>query len=240
MKLAVDIGNSSAKAALFDGERLVKRVRFGADFESQLAAMAKGVEIEACAFAAVGARSRQATDCLGKIAPRVLEVTGETPTPLVCDYLTPRTLGADRLAAAVGAASCQSGKPLLIVDAGTCVTYDFVSADGHYLGGNISPGLGMRLRVLHAQTAALPLVEAEGELPPAGHDTETAVRAGVIRGMEFEIKGYIRSFRQHHPDGSVFVTGGNGHRFAQGIDGVERNDALVEIGLNRILDHQTR
>lgn len=239
MKLTVDIGNSSAKAAVFDGDNIVWRQRLETDFAAQLAELTEGLEIDACAFSSVGTRPRVTADRLRLFAPHVLEVTGMTPTPLVCDYRTPETLGADRLAAAVGAAHCCPAKPLLIIDAGTCITYDFVSADGHYLGGNISPGLGMRLRVLHEQTAGLPLVEAKGETPWAGSDTETAIRAGVIRGMDYEIKGYIRIFKDAHPDGSVFVTGGNGHRFAQELE-VERNDALVEIGLNRILEYQTR
>ena len=157
----------------------------------------------------------------------------------MCDYASPETLGADRLAAAVGAAYCCKGHDLLIVDAGTCITYDYVSAEGHYLGGNISPGLGMRLRALHEQTARLPLVNADGEIERIGSNTINAIRAGVLQGVDYEITGYIRTMMRRKPDARIFLTGGNGYRFAQETE-VERNDALVEIGLNCILQYQQR
>ena len=94
----------------------------------------------------------------------------------------------------------------------------------------------MRLRPLHEQTARLPLVQADKPAPPVGRDTETAIRAGVLQGIDHEIKGYIRRFLLDSPQGCVFITGGNGPRFAREIH-VERHDALVEWGLNRILEH---
>lgn len=239
MNLIVDFGNSSAKAAVFKGEELVLRQRIGNDLSDRLARLAEEFDIDACAYSTVGAPQTDVAEMLRQLVPEALHVTGATPTPLVCDYRTPETLGADRLAAAVGAAHCLPHLPLLIVDAGTCITYDYVSAEGHYLGGNISLGLGMRLRALHDQTARLPLISAEGDHPDIGCDTQTAIRAGVLLGMDHEIRGYIRRFLQLHPDGRVFVTGGNGYRFAREAE-VERNDALVEIGLNCILEHQTR
>lgn len=196
-------------------------------------------EIDACAFSSVGNPLPEMAQVIRQLVPTVLHVTGATPTPLICDYATPDTLGADRLAAAVGAAWCRPNADLLIIDAGTCITYDYVSADGHYLGGNISLGLGMRLRALHEQTARLPLVTAEGKLSLIGRDTNEAIRSGVIKGMDYEIAGYIRRMWQQNPQAHIFVTGGNGYRFAQEAE-VERNDALVEIGLNCILQYQNK
>lgn len=239
MNLIVDIGNSSIKVALFEADQLRWNERVDYALVSELQRIASDFEIEACAWSSVGQRDTQIDETLHKLFPYVLEINGTTPTPLVCDYETPSTLGADRLAAAVGAFASQPNVPLLIIDAGTCITYDYVSAEGHYLGGNISPGLGIRLRALHDQTARLPLVSSEGELPLIGTHTHAAIRAGVVWGMEYEIEGYIRAFQQQHADARIFLTGGNGHRFAQKLP-VERNDLLVETGLNQILLYNLR
>lgn len=239
MNLIVDIGNSTAKAAVFKDGEMVLRKRLNANLEDGIAMIVEEFDIDACAYSSVGKVRPELDEAIKHMVPEVFHVTGETATPLICDYLTPETLGADRLAAAVGAAYCCPGHDLLIVDAGTCITYDYVSASGHYLGGNISLGMGMRLRALHEQTARLPLVSAEGEAPFIGRNTQQAIRTGVIRGMDYEIKSYIRDMRQQYADARVFLTGGNGYRFAQEYE-VERNDALVEIGLNCILEYQRR
>ena len=239
MNLTVDIGNSSAKAALFDRDVMQLRVQLGTDPAAELLQLASTHKVEACALAVVGEMPPGLPEALRGAVPFVLQVDGQTPTPLVCDYLSPRTLGADRLAAAVGAAALKPGRDLLVADVGTCITYDFVSADGHYLGGNISPGVGMRLRALHEQTARLPLVASQTAMPgppTIGRTTETAMLAGVWQGIQYEIDGYISRFRAAHPQGAVFITGGNGRRFASD-PGVICHHALVETGLNRILQH---
>lgn len=234
MNLIVDIGNSSVKAALFEGSKMVTRERLVEPFVESLLRFTRGVSISSCAYSAVGEVVPELKAELLRLSPKVLQVRGTTPSPLTCDYLTPETLGADRLAACVGAFYLAPGKEILVVDVGTCITYDYVSAKAHYLGGNISPGLGIRLRAMQRQTAALPLVSADGILPEIGVDTQTALRAGAIRGIDFEITGYIHNFLHRHPLGKVFLTGGNAHRFTQGIK-ITREPALVEIGLNRIL-----
>ncbi len=239
MNLIIDIGNSSVKLAVFDGQKMIHRKRVMSDVVNHVAALVDDFDVESCALSVVGQSQPDIEKALRKLVPHVLPVTGCTATPLTCDYQSPETLGADRLAAAVGAAHCCPGADLLIVDVGTCVTYDYVSADGHYLGGNISPGVGMRLVALHEQTARLPLVSAEGTLPSIGGNTAEAIRSGVLRGIDYEINGYIRQMLRQHPAARIFLTGGNGYRFAKELE-VERNDALVEIGLNCILQHQTR
>ncbi len=238
MNLIVDIGNSSAKVAVFNKNEMLMRKRLGADMINDLATIVGEYDVKACAFSSVGSPSDEAVSAIRRLVSNTLYVKGDTPTPLICDYRTPHTLGSDRLAAAVGAAHCYPQCDLLIIDAGTCITYDYVSADGHYLGGNISPGLGMRLRALHEQTARLPLVNVgNAEIQPYGKDTPSAIQNGVLRGMDYEIIGYLHAMLRQHPAARIFLTGGNGYRFAQEFE-VERNDALVEIGLNCILQYQ--
>lgn len=164
-------------------------------------------------------------------------LTADTPTPLRNDYSSPRSLGMDRLAAAVGAWSMKPGHDLLVVDAGTAVTYDFVSADGVYMGGNIAPGIELRLRSLHEHTGALPLVSANGDVPLFGKDTETAIRSGVINGIRMELDGYVNQMRSIYPSVLVFLTGGDAEFFD--IKGKSTTFAVPELvlrGLARIYE----
>lgn len=234
MNLIVDIGNSTVKAAIFDGKTMVIRRRFAENVTDAIATLTASFHIDACAWTSVGKPQPETEALLNQVAERTLHVSGTTPTPLACDYHTPATLGADRLASAVGASFLCPSRALLVVDAGTCITCDYISSDAHYLGGNISPGLGMRLRAMNRQTARLPLVTVEDEPPAIGYDTQTALRAGVMRGLRYEIAGYVKDFHSQHPGGHVFLTGGNAPRLAQGLN-AEFCDTLVETGINQIL-----
>ncbi len=175
---------------------------------------------------------------LGRLPFPILRLSPDTPVPITNRYRSPQTLGSDRLAAVIGASSLKPGKDLLIIDAGTCITYEVIDARGNYWGGNIAPGMQMRLRALHEFTARLPLVDAEGEVPGMGYDTETAIRSGVLRGMKYEIEGYIKSMRSKFPNLQVFLTGGDHINFDTNITNIIFSDKyIVPRGLNKILDY---
>jgi type III pantothenate kinase len=153
-------------------------------------------------------------------------------------------LGQDRLAAAVGAKSLCPDENLLIIDAGSAITYDFVSDKGEYKGGNIAPGIKMRFTILHRMTKKLPLVEAdENELIPLfGTDTRDAIAAGVIRGVAYEVKGYMRTLGEKVPHFKTFLTGGHAPYILNNVRSsrTEKREILFEknlvlIGLNKIL-----
>ena len=167
-----------------------------------------------------------------------------TPVPIVNQYGTPETLGQDRLAAAVGAKSLCPDENLLIIDAGSAITYDFVSDKGEYKGGNIAPGIKMRFTILHRMTKKLPLVEAdENELIPLfGTDTRDAIAAGVIRGVAYEVKGYMRTLGEKVTHFKTFLTGGHAPYILNNVRSsrTEKREILLEknlvlIGLNKIL-----
>jgi len=177
-------------------------------------------------------------EVLARLPFPMLRLSSDTPVPITNRYRTPETLGSDRLAAVIGASSLRPGKDLLIIDAGTCITYEVIDARGNYWGGNIAPGMQMRLRALHEFTARLPLVEAEGEVPGMGYSTETAIRSGVLRGMKYEIEGYIKSMRSKFPHLEVFLTGGNRINFDTNIKNLIFTDKyIVPRGLNKILNY---
>ena len=147
----------------------------------------------------------------------------------------------DRLAAVVAANWLKPGHDVLVIDAGTCVTYDFIDADGAYHGGNISPGMRMRFKALNIFTDKLPKVSAKGEVPMYGQSTETAIRAGVIRGMEFEMSGYITHLQKNYPGLLVFLTGGDEFSFDTKLKSIIFADRfLVLKGLNRILSYNDK
>lgn len=238
MKLIIDIGNTVAKLVAFDGDDPVEEVRTSNESLAALGAFAAKYAFTHGIVGAVREITPQAEDRLQALHIPLLRFTSSTPVPITNRYRTPQTLGSDRLAAAVGARSLKPGKDLLIIDAGTCVTYEVIDALGNYWGGNIAPGMHMRLRALHEFTAKLPLVEAEGAVPGMGYDTDTAIRSGVLRGMKYEIEGYIRSMRAKYPKLLVFLTGGDKINFDTTIKSIIFADKfIVPRGLNKILDY---
>ena len=238
MKLIIDIGNTVAKLVAFDGDEPVEEVRTSNESLAALGAFAAKYAFTHGIVGAVREITPQAEERLQALHIPLLRFTSSTPVPITNRYRTPQTLGSDRLAAAVGARSLKPGKDLLIIDAGTCVTYEVIDALGNYWGGNIAPGMHMRLRALHEFTAKLPLVEAEGAVPGMGYDTDTAIRSGVLRGMKYEIEGYIRSMRAKYPKHLVFLTGGDKINFDTTIKSIIFADKfIVPRGLNKILDY---
>ena len=144
-------------------------------------------------------------------------------------------------AAVVGAVMQCPDKAVLIVDAGTCVTYDLLTADGTFAGGNIAPGIRLRLRAMHEHTGKLPLIDDAGETPEIGFSTETAMRAGAVLGVAYEIEGYIARLNKVYPDLFVFLTGGDALKLAAKIKSrIFVDENLVLTGLNRILQENAK
>ncbi len=167
-----------------------------------------------------------------------IELDANTPLPIENCYETKETLGKDRIAAAVGAVDLYPDSNVLIIDAGTAITYDFVNDKKQYLGGNISPGIAMRYNALHQFTGKLPLVEPKEYNKLYGTNTENAIRAGVQNGVVFEVDRTIDAFKEFYNNLKVIITGGN----AEFFDNKLKNSFFVHfnllaLGLNRILDY---
>lgn len=238
MKLIIDIGNTVAKLVAFDGDEPLEETRTSNETLAALPAFASKYNFECGIVGTVRELTPEAEKVLQQVNIPILRFNSSTPIPITNRYRTPQTLGSDRLAAAVGASTLKPGKDLLIIDAGTCITYEVIDAQGNYWGGNIAPGMQMRLHALHEHTARLPLVSAEGEVPGMGYDTETAIRSGVLRGMKYEIEGYIKSMRAKYPHLLVFLTGGDKINFDTNIKNIIFADKyIVPRGLNKILDY---
>jgi len=191
---------------------------------------------DACIYASVGKAVPGLTGYLQERVPFFCRYTREMKIPIQNAYRSPETLGLDRLAAAVGAWTLAPGRASLIVDMGTAITYDFLDRNGVYRGGNIAPGIWLRLKVLHEETAALPLVEAQADFPEMGTDTETAIRAGVMQGIWYELEGYRKKYIAEDEGLVIFLTGGDINYFERKAkSGIFAARNLVLTGLNRIL-----
>ena len=237
MNLIIDIGNNSAKFFLFQGEQIILHTRKENSSFDVIDEWNRLYDIDKVIVSSVITDCESLLDEISKLQCPVIRFDKSTPLPLEVNYRTPGTLGSDRIAAAVGAWGEAPGRNILVIDAGSAITIDFVSKDGKYNGGNIAPGIKMRLRALHEYTDRLPMVEKEGDTPAIGYDTETAIRSGVINGVCHEIKGYINEFKQKYCDVLVFLTGGDEKPLKNRIKScIFADKYLVAKGLNRILN----
>lgn len=240
MNLIIDIGNTCVKLACFNDGNIIDCIRVDRnDAKEGLLDFCSKYPFEKGIYSTVTELDDDFSKALQGLPFHVIKlISGETLVPIENHYATPLTLGADRLAAVVGANYLKPGTDILVVDMGTCITFDFISSNGVYEGGNISLGPTMRLLALHEHTAKLPLVERKGRIDILGDTTETAIRSGVVTGIKYEIEGYVRNFLEKYPNLFVYLTGGV-HldlHFSEKMP-IFANDFIVPIGLNRILEY---
>ena len=235
MNLAIDIGNTNTKFALFDKKEL-KEVFVGAQ---SLPAVLDKFKIRRAILSQTGKNSE--VELLlqdRKINPLVLSYQLALPVKIM--YKTPETLGADRIAGSVAAAMGLVDENVLKIDFGTCITYDVVTADKHYLGGAISPGMMMRFKALNSYTAKLPLVDPMlyTNYDLTGADTAGSILSGVMQGIKHEVNGIIKEYEARLGKLKVITTGGDAALFATLIKSeIFARPYLVLEGLNRILNY---
>lgn len=235
--LTIDQGNTAAKLALWRGEKLEETHIVQSLVPASLAQfIANHPGIDAAIYCSVASHGTEIMATLNNSLRKAIKLTGNTPLPINIEYGTMGSLGVDRIAAAVGAQASFPGTPLLVVDAGTAVTYDAVTADGRFIGGNIAPGMNMRLEALHRFTARLPRVKVPRELPTGlvfGNNTEAAMILGAIYG----IVGAMSYYKSRLPENTkVVMTGGWAGELSRLCDfDINVDPHLVSKGLNRIL-----
>ncbi|RPD49260.1 type III pantothenate kinase [Hymenobacter sediminis] len=240
--LALDIGNTAVKYGCFEADALVASA--AGQTPEQVRAVLKRWQPEHAVVASVAEPTSGWANSLREVVRgRVLEfVPATTPLPIDNAYATPHTLGADRLAAAVGVAWLLPGRNVVIVDAGTAIKCDLVTADSTFQGGSIAPGLAMRFRALHTFTGRLPLVDhltdVAASVPLTGTDTESAIRSGVVNGAVAEVEGLLAAYHARLPDLATVLAGGDAAFFRTRLKGpIFVIPELVLIGLHRILVH---
>ena len=213
MELIIDLGNTNQKAAVFGEGKLLELFRFPhLGLREIRTVTGKYTGIDQIILSSVVEHSPELISYLGKMAP-LLVLDEDTPLPLINQYRSKKTLGKDRIAAAVAGHLTYPGENVLVVNSGTCITYDFVNAGGEYLGGAISPGIMMRFRALHTFTGKLPLIEISEEVDLTGTDTEGSILSGVLNGALAEIEGFTGRYMEIYPRLRVILSGGDVNYF---------------------------
>ena len=248
MNIAIDIGNTFTKTGFFIDQKLIEKFVFETGDIERLKEICEKREISKGIVSHSGKRFFTDTDL--NLEEKIIWLDHNTPIPIENNYGTPSTLGKDRLAASIGAWTLFPKENSLIVDAGTCITFDLMLTNGVYEGGNISPGLKMRYKAMHEFTSALPLVEIleivendENVYPCGdarlGKSTTEALQLGGILGIVYEIEGYKRKLKKELNKINIILTGGD----ANYLVGFFKKKIfvcpdLILIGLNSILGYQ--
>jgi len=235
--LAIDIGNSRTKFGLFHNRDLEHSVIIKNNDLKKNDQIFSNFDIEQIIISSVNKEVEDEIGINQLIVPNIY-LTPKTPLPIQLAYESPETLGKDRIAAVVGAKCQLPGKDLLVIDAGTCVTYDFLTSQKEYLGGAISPGVQMRLRSMNNYTNQLPLINWSGETRPKniGNTTISSMLSGVVNGLIAEINGFIKDYQKQYPQLKIVITGGDAIFFEKELkNGIFADPNLVLKGLNEIL-----
>ena len=242
MKLIIDIGNTVAKLVAFEGDEPIEEVRTSSDDLAGLADFASKYKFEKGIVGSVKGLSEIAEQALRNLPFPILRFSPDTPVPVGNKYRTPETLGADRLAAAVGASVLKPKMDILIIDAGTCITIDFIDSTATYRGGAILPGIAMKFQALHTFTAKLPLLEnidAQSDIL-TGRSTHESILAGVLTATRLAVQGFVCRYRKAYGDIQVLLTGGDAEPlWGEGllaIDNCTIHPWLVMNGLNEIIN----
>ena len=207
--LVIDIGNTLTKIAVFGQDELLQAEHYPVVEAGTLLKLIDQYGVNKAIISSVKKEIESWRSTLeGKVDLEYFNV--EMTAGIRNQYKTPKTLGLDRLAAVIGARYLYPGKSSLIIDGGTCITYDWVDASGDYFGGSISPGLNMRYKALNNYTAGLPLISADETFNVNyGNDTATAIRSGVQNGIKYELTGFIESYINEGQELNILLSGGD-------------------------------
>jgi len=208
MDLVIDIGNTRIKYAAFTkGEMQTKDSCFESELEMQLEPFSG--KTKNLLLSSVNLISEKTLKIARACCENSIVLTSDIAMPFKNCYETPQSLGSDRLALVAGALSKFPEESVLVVDVGTCMTFDFIDAQASYQGGAISPGLNMRLKALHLQTGKLPLVDLEKPKDLIGKSTKASILSGVVNGMINELDGTIDAYKLRYPEMKIVLTGGD-------------------------------
>ncbi|CAM1352037.1 type III pantothenate kinase [Tenacibaculum insulae] len=238
MNLIIDVGNTRVKAAVFELNTIVEVFVFNKpEIVLELKKISENFSVSATIISSVASISekivQKITDLLNPIY-----LNSATKVPFINLYETPKTLGVDRIALAAAAIKKYPNKNVLIIDAGTCITFDFVNSKKEYLGGAISLGIAMRYKALHDFTSKLPLLAINEVSDFVGKNTNTSIHSGVINGVCNEIDGVINQYQKKYGDLTIVLTGGDTYFLAKQLkSGIFAHPNFVLEGLHTVLTY---
>ncbi|MFP4555947.1 MAG: type III pantothenate kinase [Bacteroidales bacterium] len=235
--LVIDVGNTLTKLAVFKGNELVKEDKVGSVCLQDIQQMVSDYKVKNAIISSVATIP---TDCHDYLESNVslVQFTSTMPMPIKNLYKTPQTLGPDRVAAAVAANMLYPNSNVLVVDSGTALTYDVITANAEYLGGAISLGISMRFKALNTFTSKLPLLNITNNYPIIGSSTNDSILSGVLNGVVNEVDAYIGAIKREYHQLKIVFTGGDAFFFDKKLkNSIFVHPNLVLIGLNRILNY---
>ncbi len=238
MNLIIDIGNTRAKIAVFNKNKLlVSNIFLNDNFIENALETIKEYKCKNAIISSVANVDKKDMELLSSKI-KVIELDFQTKVPFSNKYLTPKTLGVDRIALVSAAVSKFPYNNVLIIDSGTCITYDFINKYGEYYGGAISPGISMRYKAINNFTHKLPLLNQSKKFNLVGNSTETCIHSGVLNGVLNEIKGVITQYEKKNKDLTTVLTGGDIIFLANKLKiGIFANPNFLLEGLNKILTY---
>jgi len=242
MNLIVDVGNTFVKFAIYKDADLIYKISFElSEFKKQYKALKKEFpKVKSAIISSVGRLSKKQIEIIDDDL-KLIELSSKTKLPYKNLYKTPKTLGVDRIALVSASVNQFPDKNVLIIDAGTCITYDFITDENHYLGGAISPGIRLRYKSLNNLTANLPLLETDQPKTIIGDSTESSIHSGVVFGVIKEIDGIIDQYMVKYPDLTVILTGGDAKFLSNQLkNSIFANSNFLLEGLNFILDYNSK
>lgn len=240
MNLIIDIGNSFSKLILFKGNEIALFEKYNVLDRIHLEKISINFpETSSALLSNVGKNQEWITDCLNHLNIKTSVLNRNLSFPFTIEYKSLETLGVDRLALIAGAYENFSNKDVLVIDAGSCITYDFMNQNNTYLGGGIAPGLQMRLKAMHEHTAKLPLINWENNDPELiGQTTKDCMLSGTVHGIRAEVAGIIERYKMRYPNLMVIITGGDQMLFDKDLkSGIFADSYLLAKGMNFILNY---
>ena len=238
MNLIIDVGNTKVKLAIFSNQKCIKKASAShKTFVQKIIKLKKEFpEIKRAIISSVGSVSIEDLEQL-KNQFKLLILKSSTKIPFENCYETPSTLGVDRIALVSASVNKYPDKNVLIIDAGTCITYDFITNENKYLGGAISPGIRMRYNSLHILTANLPLLDTKPPKNLIGNSTNEAIHSGIINGILKELDGIVSDYEKKYQDLTVILTGGDTKFLSKQLkSSIFANSNFLLEGLNFILE----
>lgn len=241
MNLVIDIGNTRSKIAIVNSNEVIhleivaKKLLF-----NSVATLVKIHKITQGIIAHVSAVDPIEIKKIEALI-NLLQLSNKTALPFKNLYATPATLGVDRIALAAWAVTYRPKKNVLIIDAGTCITYDFVDANANYFGGAISPGIQLRYTALNNYTQNLPLLTPHYTENFVGNTTETSIHNGIVHGVINEIDGFINLYKQKNGTLTAVLTGGDTNFLVKRLkNSIFANPNILLLGLNAILNYNLK
>jgi len=238
MNLIIDVGNTKVKLAIFSAHKRIKKMTSSYDdFLKKIYKIKERYpDINYAILSSVG--NFQVTDLMElRDNFSVLVLSESTKVPFENCYETPSTLGVDRIALVCASINSYPNSNVLIIDAGTCITYDFITRENQYLGGAISPGIRLRYKSLHNLTANLPLLDTKSPKNLIGNSTSESIHSGIINGILKELDGIVEEYEKKYQDLTVILTGGDAKFLSKQLkSSIFANSNFLLEGLNFILE----